>query len=122
MKKILFIFLLSVSTANAQWKFPTFTSIGDTTFYRVDDNLDIALAGFKDVLAYNYFTFDKKEFTEKHRIMYFLYYVDEKDPAHVYFLYFLKTRRGYESWFEYRTNKDWVIENDELTMTYTKEK
>ncbi|MEY3845276.1 MAG: hypothetical protein RL293_1698 [Bacteroidota bacterium] len=55
-------------------------------------------------------------------MMYFMYYVDEQDPTHVYFFHFLKTRRGYESWFEYRVNQDWVIENDELTMYYTKEK
>ena len=122
MKKILFICLLSASTANAQWKFPAYTSIGDTSFYRVDADLDMALAGFKDVLFYNYFTFDKKQYEEKYRIMYFICYVDEKDPAHVNFFYLIKTRRGYESWFEYRINQDWVIENDELTMYYTKEK
>lgn len=122
MKKFLLICLISASTAHAQWKFPAFTSIGDTSFYRVDVDLDMALAGFKDVLAYNYFTFDKKDYTEKSRIMYFMYYVDEQDPTHVHFFYLLKTRRGYESWFEYRVNQDWVIENDELTMYYTKEK
>ena len=121
MKKILLICLLCAGTANAQWKFPTFSSMGDTAFYRVDVDLDIALAGFKDIMTYNYFTFDKKDYTEKYRLMYFNYYVEEKDPTHVYLFYFIKTRRGYESWFEYRINKDWTIENDELIMTYKKE-
>ncbi|MFM6934471.1 MAG: hypothetical protein ACKOXP_03445 [Flavobacteriales bacterium] len=121
MKKLFLICLLYASTAQAQWKFPAFTSIGDTSFYRIDVDYELALAGFKDVLTYNYFTFDKKELTEKSRILYYMFYVEENDPNHVQFFYLIKTRRGYESWFETRVNQDWTIVNDGLTMYYTKE-
>ncbi len=118
MKKIILIFMLAISSAHAQWKFPAVTSIGDTSFYRIEHNLETALTGFKNVLQVNGYKFQKKEFTPKDRIKYVIYDVHQKDPEHVYLFYLIETQRGYEAWYEYRTNKDFEIFNDELTITY----
>ena len=118
MKKFILIFTLGISTAYAQWQLPTYTSIGDTSFYRIDQKLETALTGFKNVLQINGYEFEKKEYTPKDRIMYVIYDVRPSDPEHVYLFYLLYTRKGYEAWYEYRTNKDCVIINDELTITY----
>jgi hypothetical protein len=120
MKTTLFILLFCSGLAHAQWEFPTYTSIGDTSFHRIDNNLETALTGFKNVLRLNGYDFHKKEYTTKDRIMYVMYEVRQSDPEHVYVYYFLRTRKGYESWFEYRTNKDFEITNDELTIFYTR--
>jgi len=120
MKTTLFILLFCSGFAHAQWIFPTYTSIGDTSFYRIDNNLETALTGFKNVLQLNGYDFHKKEYTPKNRIMYVVYNVILSDPEHVNIFYLLRTRKGYESWFEYRTNKDFEITNDELTIFYTR--
>jgi hypothetical protein len=118
MKLFILIFSLSISTLNAQWKFPSVTSIGDTSFYRIDHNLETALTGFKNVLQLNGYEFHKKEYTPKDRIMYVIYDIRPSDPDHVYIFYLIETQKGYEAWYEYRTNMDFVIINDELTITY----
>jgi hypothetical protein len=118
MKKFILIFTLGISTAYSQWHLPTYTSIGDTSFYRIDQKLETALTGFKNVLQMNGYEFHKKEYTPKDRIMYVIYDIRPSDPEHVYLFYLLYTRKGYEAWYEYRTNKDCVIINDELTITY----
>ena len=118
MKKLLLILVLTASTANAQWVFPTFNSIGDTSFYRIDQNFEVALSSFKCMLNLNGYAFEKKAYTPKDRIMYVIYQVDPKNSNRVYLFYLLYTRRGYETWYEYRTNQDCIIENDELTITY----
>ena len=121
MKKLLFILLITSGSAKAQWVFPTFTNIGDTSFFRIDPNEEIALLGFKSMLAFNGYEFEKKAFTPKDRIMYVIYDVRPSDPDHVYLFYFLRTRKGYEAWYEYRKNQDCIIINDELTITYERE-
>jgi len=45
MKKLLFILLLASGSAKAQWVFPTFTNIGDTSFFHIDPNEESALLG-----------------------------------------------------------------------------
>ena len=118
MKKIILIFAFASQLANAQWVFPTFNSIGDTSFYRIDQNLEVALSSFKCMLNLNGYVFEKKAYTPKDRIMYVVYDVDPKDSNYVYLFYLLYTKRGYEAWYEYRSNQDCIIENDELTITY----
>ena len=118
MKKLLLFLVLTASTAHAQWVFPTFNSIGDTSFYRIDQNLEVALSSFKCMLNLNGYAFEKRAYTPKDRIMYVIYQVDPKNSNRVYLFYLLYTRRGYETWYEYRTNQDCIIENDELTITY----
>jgi hypothetical protein len=51
MKKILFILLLTTGSAKAQWVFPTFTNIGDTSFFRIEPIEETALLGFKNNLG-----------------------------------------------------------------------
>jgi hypothetical protein len=118
MKKFILVFTLAISSAHAQWKLPTFTSIGDTSLYRIDEDLESALYGFKYMLRINGYEFEKKQYTPKDRIKYVVYHVRPNDPEHVYIFYLLYTRKGYETWYEYRTNKDLEIINDELTITY----
>jgi hypothetical protein len=121
MKKLLFIFVLTCSAAQAQLLFPTFESKGDTTFYHIENDIDKALCGFKNMLYINDFKFEKKIYSPKHRIMYLVHFVDPKDSEHVYVFYLLLTHRGYESWYEYRTNMDFTIENDNLFLYYKRE-
>ena len=121
MKKILFILLLTTGSAKAQWVFPTFTNIGDTSFFRIEPNEETALFGFKNMLAINGYEFDKKAFTPKDQIMYVIYDVRPSDPKHVYLFYLLRTRKGYEAWYEYRLNQDCVINKEELIITYERE-
>ena len=118
MKKLLLILVLTTSVAHAQWVFPTFNSIGDTSFYRIDQNFEVALSSFKCMLNLNGYAFEKKAYTPKDRIMYVIYQVDPKNSNRVYLFYLLYTRRGYETWYEYRSNQDCSIENDELIITY----
>jgi hypothetical protein len=122
MKKLLFILLLTTGSAKAQWVFPTFTNIGDTSFFRIEPIEETALLGFKNMLAINGIEFEKKAFTPKDRIMYVIYDVRPSDPEHVYFFYLLRTRKGYEAWYEYRKNQDCIINKEELIITYEREK
>jgi hypothetical protein len=122
MKKILFILLLTTGSAKAQWVFPTFTNIGDTSFFRIEPIEETALLGFKNILAINGYEFEKKAFTPKDQIMYVIYDVRPSDPEHVYLFYLLRTRKGYEAWYEYRKNQDCVINKEELIITYEREK
>jgi hypothetical protein len=121
MKNLLFILLLTTGSAKAQLVFPTFTNIGDTSFFRIEPNEETALLGFKSMLAINGIEFEKKAFTPKDRIMYVIYDVRPSDPEHVYLYCLLRTRKGYEAWYEYRKNQDCVINNDELIITYKRE-
>ncbi len=121
MKNLLFILLLTSGSAKAQWDFPTFTNIGDTSFFRIEPNEETAVLGFKNMLAINGYEFNKKAFTPKDQIMYVIYDVRASDPKHVYLFYLLRTRKGYEAWYEYRTNQDCVINNDDLIITYERE-
>jgi hypothetical protein len=122
MKKLLFILLLTTGSAKAQWIFPTFTNIGDTSFFRIEPIEETALLGFKNMLAINGYAFEKKAFTPKDQIMYVIYDVRPSDPEHVYLFYLLRTRKGYEAWYEYRKNQDCVINKEELIITYEREK
>jgi hypothetical protein len=121
MKKLLLIFILTSSAAQAQLLFPTFESIGDTSFYHLENDPEKALCGFKNMLYINDVKFEKKYYTPKRRIMYLVHYVDPRDQEHVYVFYLLLTQRGYESWYEYRTNMDFTIENDNLFLEYKRE-
>ena len=121
MKNLLFILLLTTGSAKAQWVFPTFTNIGDTSFFRIEPNEETALLGFKNMLAINGYEFEKKAFTPKDQIMYVIYDVRPSDPKHVYLFYLLRTRNGYEAWYDYRTNQDCVINKEELIITYERE-
>ena len=122
MKKLLFILLLTTGSAKAQWIFPTFTNIGDTSFFRIEPIEETALLGFKNMLAINGYAFEKKAFSPKDQIMYVIYDVRPSDPEHVYLFYLLRTRKGYEAWYEYRKNQDCVINKEELIITYEREK
>jgi hypothetical protein len=73
-------------------------------------------------LAINGYEFEKKAFTPKDQIMYVIYDVRPSDPEHVYLFYLLRTRKGYEAWYEYRKNQDCVINKEELIITYEREK
>ena len=121
MKKFLFIFLLASGAAQAQFKFPKYESIGDTAFFRIEEEFDIALNGFQNMLNINGYAFEKRNFTPKKRIIYLVHAVDPKDENHVYFFYLLHTVKGYEAWYEYRSNQDCIIENDNLFITYERE-
>jgi hypothetical protein len=122
MKNLLFILLLTSGSAKAQWIFPTFTNIGDTSFFHIEPNEETALLGFKNMLTINGYDFDKKAYTPKDQIMYVIYDVRPSDPEHVYLFYLLRTRKGYEAWYDYRTNQDCVINKEELIITYEREK
>ena len=121
MKKFLFIILFTSGSVKAQLAFPTFTNIGDTSFYRIEAMENIALIGFKSMLALNGIQFERKAFTPKDRIMYVVYDVPPSHPEQVYFFYLIRTRKGYEAWYECRKNQDCIIIKDDLTITYKRE-
>ena len=92
-----------------------------TSFFRIEPIEETALLGFKNMLAINGYEFEKKAFTPKDQIMYVIYDVRPSDPEHVYLFYLLRTRKGYEAWYEYRKNQDCVINKEELIITYERE-
>jgi hypothetical protein len=104
MKKILLIFVLATSTANAQWKpdRADYEVLSDGNFYTTAHDMNTALSIAFNTLDYNG---AKKHTLNVNRkdvdAPLFNHFHRDSEPGFVYMVYVARTKTGYVIWFRY---------------------
>ena len=119
MKKILLIFALTASSANAQWvpDRPEYEVLSDGNFYTTAHDMSSALSIALSTLEYNNAkmhtlkvdrdNIDAPLFSHFHRNNYF-----------VYIAYVARTKEGYVIWFRYLPEKSYEFEEEFVVLEY----
>jgi hypothetical protein len=104
MKKLLLIFVLATSAANAQWKpdRADYEVLSDGNFYTTAHDMNTALSIALNTLEYNGAKMHTINVNRKDvDAPLFNYFHRDSEPGFVYIIYVARTKTGYVIWFRY---------------------
>ena len=121
MKKLLLIFVLTTSVANAQWKpdKSEYNELSAGNFWATAPDMHTALAIALTTLEYNgakmhTLNIDKKDTNAP----LFNYFHRDTEPEFVYITYVAKTKTGYVIWFRYLIDEPIDFEEEYTILEY----
>ena len=104
MKKLLLIFVLATSAANAQWKpdRADYEVLSEGNFYTTAHDMNTALSIALNTLDYNGAKMHTINVNRKDvDAPLFNYFHRDSEPGFVYIIYVARTKTGYVIWFRY---------------------
>jgi hypothetical protein len=121
MKKLLLIFVLVTSAANAQWKpdRADYEVLNDGNFYTTAHDMNTALSIALNTLEYNGAKMHTLNVNRKDvDAPLFNYFQRDSEPGFVYIIYVARTKTGYVIWFRYLTDVSVDFEEEYTTIEY----